>query len=111
MYQKTCECGVSYVGETKRRLDTRIRDHGRPSSGTAISDHIKTCQHYKSACDESHGDQLNPSVKFSFLKSHFEILHPNLNKYNQRKVLEAVTIKLLKPKLNEQIYHRKVTFI
>ena len=111
VYQKTCNCGVSYIGETKRRLSSRIKEHGRPSCKTAISEHIFNCPLYCSQLDESHGDQLNPTVKFNFLKDHFKVLHQNLNKYNQRKTFEAVCIKMLKPKLNEQVKSRIVNFI
>ena len=99
------------MGETKRRLDTRISEHGQKSRKTAVSDHIHSCPEYISKLDESHGDQLNPTVKFNFLKSHFKVLHQNLNRYNQRKTFEGVSIKMLKPKLNEQIQSRSVSFI
>ena len=111
VYQKTCSCGESYVGETKRRLCSRIKEHGRPSCKTAISEHILTCPVYKNSIDENLGDQLNPSSKFNFLKSHFQIIHQNLNRYNQRKTFEAITIKMLKPKHNEQVKSRKVKLI
>ena len=84
VYKNTCPCGLTYVGETKRRLNTRIREHGRPSSKTAISAHIFSCPNYDASLDESHGDQLNPTVKFNFLKSHFKVLHQNFNRLNQR---------------------------
>ena len=62
--------------------------------------------------DESHDmDQLNPTAKFNFLRTHFKILQPNLNRYNQRKTFEGVSIKMLKPKLNEQIQSRSVSLI
>ena len=111
VYKKTCNCGVSYIGETKRRLTSRIEEHGRPSCKTAISDHIYSCPLYLSNLDESHKDQLNPSVKFNFLSGHFKVLHQNLNEYNQRKTFEAICIKMLKPKLNEQVKSRSVNFI
>ena len=112
VYQKTCDCGLTYVGETKRRLNTRISEHGQPSRKTAISDHIFSCPLYMSNLDESHDmDQLNPTAKFNFLKTHFKILQPNLNRYNQRKTFEGVSIKMLKPKLNEQIQSRSVSLI
>ena len=111
IYPKICNCGVPSIGETKRRLSSRIKEHGRPTCESAISEHISECKFYRSKLDESHGDQLNPSVKFNFLKDHFKVLHQNLNKYNQRKTFEAVCIKMLKPKLNEQVKSRSVNFI
>ena len=94
------------MGETKRRLCSRIKEHGRPSCKTAISEHILTCPVYKNSIDENLGDQLNPSSE-----SHFQIIHQNLNRYNQRKTFEAITIEMLKPKLNEQVKSRKVKLI
>ena len=73
VYQKTCKCGLSYIGETKRRLNSRIREHGRPSCKTGISEHINSCPTYTASLDESHGDQLNPTVKFNFLQGHFKV--------------------------------------
>ena len=99
------------LGETKRRLKSRIKEHGRPSCKTSISEHIHSCPTYTASLDESHGDQLNPTVKFNFLKEHFKVLHQSLNQYNQRKTFEAVSIKMMKPKLNEQVQSRAVTFI
>ena len=67
--------------------------------------------YYYIQLDESHEDQLNPTVKFNFSKDHFKVLHQNLSKYNQRKTSEAVCIKMLKPKLNEQVKSRNFNFI
>ena len=111
VYKNTCPCGVTYVGESKRRLNTRIREHGQRSSKSAVSQHIFSCPEYNANLDESHRDQLNPSNRFKFLQSHFSILQPNLNRYHQRKVYEAVTIRMIKPKLNEQVKSRKITFL
>ena len=92
-------------------LNSRIKEHGRPSCKTAISDHIFNCSLYRSQFDECQGDQLNPTVKCNFLKDHFKVLHQSLKKYNQRKTFQAVCIKMLKPKLNEQVKSRIVNFI
>ena len=46
-----------------------------------------------------------------FFYDQFEILGSNLVNRTKRTAFEAVVIALQKPKLNDQIYHRSVTFI
>jgi len=48
-----------------------------------------------------------PSQKIEFIK----ILQSNLTKTGDRKIFEAVAITIENPKLNAQIFHRKVSII
>ena len=51
VYKFTCDCNESYIGETKRRLRTRIADHHynnvkKPTNNTAVYQHIAQCLDY-----------------------------------------------------------------
>ena len=41
VYSFQCYCPAIYVGETKRKLESRIRDHNQGSRATAVYTHIK----------------------------------------------------------------------
>ena len=41
----------------------------------------------------------------------FKVLHSNLTNTRDRKTFEAVAITIEKPKLNAQVFHRKVSII
>jgi len=46
IYLFTCSCGSKYVGQTKRELKARIKDHLRPGNGSSsIQVHLQTTQH------------------------------------------------------------------
>ena len=67
-YQYTCKCETSYLEETKRQLISRIQQHNRPSSDSAISDHIygyttkkiNPCLHYYTELHALYGDKPSP---------------------------------------------------
>ena len=42
VYKYTCPCGQVYIGETKRRLAVRIKEHSKPK--TPLMEHIKGCK-------------------------------------------------------------------
>ena len=50
-------------------------------------------------------------ASYDFFNDCFSIEHTNLSFYEERKVAEGYYIKLNRPKLNEQIQHRKVKLI
>ena len=52
VYKISCDCEASYVGQTKRKLSTRLREHIsdiRKNTGslTVITDHRINCNHFK----------------------------------------------------------------
>ena len=46
VYGFKCFCDDEYIGETSRRFTTRTKEHGRPSSKTAVSQHIHKCESF-----------------------------------------------------------------
>ena len=95
VYKFTCDCGAVYIGRTSRRLEARVREHlpkwliegrgGRASS--AITSHVLECDCLRGSLRE----------KFSIV----------FNARNDRilRILEALTIKTLKPVLCRQKDH------
>jgi hypothetical protein len=118
-YAFECVCKNSYIGETKRQLGNRIKEHNQKSKKTAISDHIygnnlkniKPCLEYQNEINQKFGDQPNPNQKITFIKERFKIIKNNLTNTRDRKSFEAVAITIHKPKLNAQVFHRKVSII
>ena len=118
-YNFKCHCQTQYIGETKRQLISRIKEHNRPSSGTAISEHIhgsnnkmiNPCTTYNNLLTDTYGDKPNPSEKLNFIKNCFKVTETSLTNYNFRKDLEAIQIILTKPELNAQIPHRNISII
>ena len=118
-YKFTCKCATSYLGESRRQLISRIQEHNRPSSNSAISDHIygntvkkiNPCLHYKTELTALYGDKPSPQNKISFIQDCFTLIQTNLSSYHFRKEFEAIAITVMKPILNAQIAHRNVTII
>ena len=116
-YNYECVCEESYIVETKRQLQNRIKEHNQRSKNTAISDHIygnylkniQPCEEFNSEIANQFGDRPNPTQKFSFIKD--RILENNLTNTRDRKSFEAVAITIKKPKLNAQVFRRKVSII
>jgi len=118
-YKFDCLCEETYIGESKRQLQNRIKEHNQRSKQTAISNHIygnslkhiDPCPEYNSEIRNQFGSQPNPTEKFSFIKNQFTILQKNLTNLHDRRTFEAVAITVNKPKLNAQVLHRKVSII
>ena len=118
-YSFKCPCNVEYIGETKRQLISRIKEHNRPSSESAISDHIfgslkkqmKPCDIYNQSLFNCHGEKPTPAQKLDFIKNCFSVKQANLTNYNFRKDHEAILIRLNNPTLNAQVAHRNITII
>ena len=72
VYKYPCACGKSYIGETKRRLATRAKEHGQPDS--KISDHLAEC-----------------GKEFDMLR--FEVVARNLKGSDARKKYETLMIR------------------
>ena len=118
-YQYDCLCQDKYIGESKRQLRNRIKEHNQPSKKTAISDHIygnttkliQPCPDFTSELVNNFGEQPTPSQKFTFIKNRFTVLQSNLMNTRDRQTYEAISITIKKPKLNAQVSHRKVSII
>ena len=118
-YKFDCLCQESYIGESKRQLQNRIKEHNQKSKQTAISNHIygnslkniEPCSEYSSGIRNQFGAQPNPNQKFAFIKNQFKLLQNNLTNTHDRRTFEAVAIAVNKPKLNAQVLHRKVSII
>ena len=84
VYRFKCNgCNATYIGETARHLCTRVQEHCRLSGKSNIADHNKIC-------------------KQSIGISNFKIISKSFKNYWERVTVEALQIKLLKPKINVQ---------
>ena len=59
VYEYDCVCPDFYIGETKRVLDIRIRDHQTKSRNTNIYQHIETCDCYKKSAEKLAEENIN----------------------------------------------------
>ena len=84
IYMGTCSCGEAYVGETKRNVETRWKEHENPKYNTEPGKHLLE----------------NPDHEFNWT-----ILSTAAKNDRTRKNLEASFIAVLKPSLNEQVKH------
>ena len=112
IYHFLCPCArADYIGETKRLLSQRVKEHASHSNQTEIGSHIHHCTTYKKEYQKTHKYNQNPSSKTSFLRSHFKILARNQFDYWTRKFNEGFFIHLLSPNLNKQNQCHKLTII
>ena len=81
----------SYIGMTERHMATRVGDHLRKSSNTAVAQHIKSCQ----TCITS---------KLSI--NNFTILQ-KCRTDKETKIYEALKITSKNPKMNRQLHHNR----
>ena len=91
VYKYACPCGKVYIGETKRRLAVRIKEHEK--SG-AIRDHVN---------EPSNNCIFDPGV--------FSVVASNLKGTNARKRCEALYIRWYDRKaqtVNSQTYSREL---
>ena len=80
-------CGAAYIGETARRISTRIEEHGGKDERSHIVRHMKDSGHH----------QLKHNSNFSILKNN------SRGSNFIRKIKEALLIKKYKPNLNIQL--------
>jgi hypothetical protein len=112
IYKFSCECGDNdYIGETQRRLRTRVIEHGQRSRNSPVYEHITTCEAYQLSFHQTYGRVPTSRERIQFLLDHFKILHRNMGLYSTRTLIEALEISLNSPTLNAQIKHRKVCFV
>ena len=109
-YNFICFCEDTYIGESKRPLIERIKEHQRPSYNTAICKHISECPLYLEELKKKYGTIPNRNT-VEFLSERFEILHKNLYFDEDRKIMEALLICFRKPTLNAQVKHKYVSLI
>ena len=88
IYEGTCSCGSSYIGETKRNTEVRWNEHNDPRGKSEPSKHLYN----------------NPSHKFSWRV----ILSASKNA-RVRRNLEASVVALKMPDLNNQVDSKKLT--
>ena len=95
VYLFSCSgCNASYIGETTRKLLTRIEEHFSYGKGSVIYEHISKSSICKESCD----------------KNSFKIID-TANTEFQLKIKEAIHITLSKPTLNKQIKHERLNII
>ena len=72
VYLYTCPCQEKYIGQTKRLLRTRIKDHQYDSALTNIHLHNLCCEKYKIETqkfidENSQNYTSSPKAKFDYL--------------------------------------------
>ena len=92
VYKFCCaNCNVSYVGETYRHFDERVKEHLTKKS-SHIFQHLLKNDDCKKVCDKSCFEIIDSA------SSHFRL-----------KIKEAMHIAWLKPELNKQVHHLAVS--
>jgi hypothetical protein len=84
VYRFICSCDISYFGETCRILRKRVQEHQQPEKGTAISQHIITCDVYQAALQKFAGDHPTPNKRINFCLSRFKPIATNWPPNNTR---------------------------
>ena len=87
-------CNASYIGETTRKLVTRIAEHLHEGKGSIIFEHISKNSRCREMCDETS----------------FKIID-TANSEFQLKIKEAIHITMKKPTLNKQIKHVSLNIV
>ena len=106
VYKFTCDCKASYVGETTRNLNVRIREHNQKSRSSEIYSHTSQCNQYQESLPTNVTSKQ--SSFYNHIKERFSILHSNLHNYHARTITESLYINLTKPTLNKQFSSTKL---
>ena len=89
LYEGTCNnCGLSYIGETKRNVEVRWAEHNNPKKKSEPAKHLYN----------------NPTHSF-----HWRVI---MNAHENRRIrrnLEASAVALKRPQLNNQVESKKLT--
>ena len=84
VYKINCDCGSSYIGETGRPFNLRLKEHitsvDKLDQKSALSEHIIN----------------NPN--HSIIWQQPEILASNITNWRKRKLLESINIRRLSPR-------------
>ena len=105
-YKFSCDCNLTYIGESRLRLESRVNQH-RTSKSSAIFQHIQTCTHYADSLHKNFSNQPSDSELRKHLFSHFKILTKNRYSAPSRKLSEGLFITKSQPELNRQVVHKK----
>ena len=84
VYKITCSCQELYIGESRRPLEKRLKEHRSKGSTNKSA----VCNHLKG----------NPRHRVDWDK--VQILAKNIKNKKERKLIEAINIKRYQPKLN-----------
>ena len=111
VYNYDCVCKDTYIGETRRCLIVRIRDHQQNSRNSNISHHIQNCPDFIQQSRDFHLSNINDFTSFSkgrfaFFKSRFSIIQQGFRYNRARKKCEAFHIRTKRPQLNDQFDHK-----
>jgi predicted GIY-YIG superfamily endonuclease len=89
VYEVSCECGKVYIGETGRKISTRVKEHERHIRLAKQSNTFGEKQRHlnQSACAE-HGEEFKHNIQIDKVR----VLCRDERKYT-RKVREAIEIK------------------
>ena len=86
IYKGKCTCGKTYIGETKRNVETRWSEHNVPSEKSEPSKHLtKNVEHFFT----------------------WDIMCYASKNNNKRRILESYLISINCPRLNEQLECKK----
>ena len=119
VYGFVCPCDENYIGQCKRHLRTRIRDHFQLNKGTKVYFHCLKCPHYKKKMAKMKRDNsyqyLKPRERstliFDHFKSHFSIKKQGFRNFFHRIHTEAFFITTLCPSLNIQKQEKKFSLL
>lgn len=112
IYQFQCSClSNSYIGHTKRIINTRLTEHNTKSRNTEIGCHIQSCEIYQNALKTQCGPKPKPKEKKKFFLSHVNILKDSVFDFHDRTFIESYYIHFAQPSLNKQKKHKKITII
>ena len=88
IYEGTCSCGSTYIGETKRNVETRWSEHNDPRGKSEPANHLA----------ENNGHSFTWKV----------VINAPQN-IRFRKNLEASFVAIRRPDLNNQVDSKKLT--
>ena len=77
-------CRSNYIGETKRQLKNRLKEHADESHNSAVPKHVYQCEDYLRKLHEKFAEPT-ANEKMEFIKSNFSIIEKNLTYLNNRK--------------------------
>ena len=112
VYKMKCvkNCSQEYIGESQRPVRARLLEHNRLKS-SAVENHIKNCSYYQNELKKQYGMSPTSTEKRNFHLSLYEPIVTNASNYSRRKRLEAISIVLFDPQLNNQVKHKKIHLI
>ena len=121
VYCFECECSAKYIGQSKRLLKVRVREHQQPSRESSIYRHIIGCEDYKKkftifkkpnngqnvTVKQLEAEKLKlgmtkDQVKMNYFQSHFKIIQKNFRSKQHQIDADAFFIRIHRPKLNKQ---------